>query len=895
MPFAPSDSLIHGAAIGEDVRFGWIGGAFEAPHKDDHYIVEFLGPDNSEVRIIAYLDRFGRAFTTDRPLKAPPAREPDLAMASAQYGVDEGLSVADCPQGWFLARNAEGEPYHVADFRSDGKDFEVFNSWYDFGEFGRDLSYVDIMARVYLACIYRPSITGIPVPSSGLGTIRDLLGATNVLRGLRAIKLLIERADADPALRPPAAARLLARWLEEAGFTERLCNAWLWAPEGEEEKGPLRLIRTKRYANTFYLALENENSGIGERQVWAIESALNRFLLLTELLEGRESSASEEECVYLDEIIRKSVIEQAQHAEDPADAASPVPAGEWGVRLGIGRAMETLRLPYRYQATYHSDVADPRSEQARSKNQEPVTEILPGVVAFFLRAPDEAMMPAQRFDRDRGAWIDRSLEDRRADAFSYAIQLGVLLAAAAFRSGRAIDEVMVTARPFEDFNEDEGRLFYQVVFTRNEFCNHGAYRRLTLENPVAFLEAFEPSLDKDHYADPFLPIVSRDVQRYRSRAPELVGHELEPPYQSALGARNARDVRIDYNARPRHVADRIAEKLVDADSTQDAIRILREEQNATSNALVYEGCTNLMTALTQGSLDAQDRREVTRVFLGEDPYAQALSRARDVAPQDAQAAAAILSEAIAQAEASGRYVDTSEVVHRVFDTYAARLSYNLHSTDEGRTVELVPPTLLMCYLEALNLLDESFTQSEMAVSYGKRCIEIAPTFSVAYRRCARAYMLVGDLESASDLLIRCLEFTLAPEEIAMAYYQLAYVMWKAGRAREGLACYCKSIMISPVYAAQATLELRELMHEEGIDYFQKDEIDKVLKLSGIPLAPTEEALDELKRAIEASINANLFAVGRSLLALYLIHRPDDASANVLRSLEDPRIEALLGS
>ena len=72
-----------------------------------------------------------------------------------------------------------------------------------------------------------------------------------------------------------------------------------------------------------------------------------------------------------------------------------------------------------------------------------------------------------------------------------------------------------------------------------------------------------------------------------------------------------------------------------------------------------------------------------------------------------------------------------------------------------------------------------------------------------------------DLESAADLLVRCLSFTLSPDEAAMAYYQLAYVEWKAGRPREGLACYCKSLLSSPVYAPQVSVELHELMREEG--------------------------------------------------------------------------------
>ena len=106
----------------------------------------------------------------------------------------------------------------------------------------------------------------------------------------------------------------------------------------------------------------------------------------------------------------------------------------------------------------------------------------------------------------------------------------------------------------------------------------------------------------------------------------------------------------------------------------------------------------------------------------------------------------------------------------------------------------MPATLVFCYLESVKLLEESFAHADEALRCGVRCMEMAPTFSAAFRQTARAYMLVGDLESAASALVACLRIALQPEEIAIAYYQLAYVEWKAGRLDTGVACYLKSIM-----------------------------------------------------------------------------------------------------
>ena len=123
-----------------------------------------------------------------------------------------------------------------------------------------------------------------------------------------------------------------------------------------------------------------------------------------------------------------------------------------------------------------------------------------------------------------------------------------------------------------------------------------------------------------------------------------------------------------------------------------------------------------------------------------------------------------------------------------------------------------------------------------------------------------------------------------PSDIAMAYYQLAYVLWKAGRPQAGAACYLKSLMTSSSMAMQATAELQELVEETGVALPPREVVDEELAKHAVPVAPTAEVLEALGSGASAAVDAGMFPVARNLLALRLRYRPDDALVNVLRSL-----------
>lgn len=66
-----------------DARFGWFKGAIPTPSNEGgFYVVEFL--DDQKIRVLAYVDMYGRAFTTETGFERPPAQPQDLFIALAE-------------------------------------------------------------------------------------------------------------------------------------------------------------------------------------------------------------------------------------------------------------------------------------------------------------------------------------------------------------------------------------------------------------------------------------------------------------------------------------------------------------------------------------------------------------------------------------------------------------------------------------------------------------------------------------------------------------------------------------------------------------------------------------------------------------------------------------------
>lgn len=897
--------------------YGWVSGVHPTPSKEDRYVVEFVG--KREFRILAYVDRFGRAFSTSHPLAVPPARKPDLSFVRI---VDGGAAHKEVPsQGahahtehGFVEVHAEDEGTRkVAQYVCKRGRYTFSDTWYDFGSHVSHLSYDDAVARAYLAFVYRPHLGGAETLEQGTSFVHDRLKQTPFLPALRDIVDAVHRAEDDPVVQVPALVQSLVQWLEEAGLDN------LHSPAVPDDA--LRLVRTERYANLYYLAQDGEESAIDCHTIWALEAALNRFTLLEETLGDRAVLANDADCARWDAYLIETAGAQTLNMERLAETPRGTDDGEWEVRCRLAGVLERLKLPVRIEV----------------KTQVNVVE---GLAAFQLIVPDAALMPARRWADGQagGSWENVPAAERDAQARRYAMHFGVALAAAAFEISPSINRVDVTACPLgsdgasaaskgdidaftpsgEFPAESQEEACYQVTLTRQAY-EETSHFRSSLEGDPALLFDHCGAVYDLPGADPFVLMKALPSTIQRHELPELGDALLPPIAQTILGVENAHDLRISTEFRRRRVGEKLADRIADATNATEAMRIVREQEQvarALGDDQEISACTRLMEALAQGTLDTEDQNAVVTCFVGEDRCATALARAKALASHDPAEAVTVLIDAVAEAAALDGYIDGTTTVYRAFESYAARVCYARAlqaelqkspsgsqpeatpvddtavptlaarvAADANKRIQLVPDSFFFCHLEIVALLERSFEHVDDAIRYGKRAVEIAPTSTAGYRELGRAYMLVGDMETAAAVFQAGLEVASHPNDAAGFYYQLAYVLWKAGRPRAGAACYLKSMMVSPVLSLQAMSELKELVAEHNIDPIERNAVDDELRSAGILLAPTEEVFEILDTGAVAAVDAGLFPVAHSLLSLCLCYRQDDALVNVLRSLE----------
>lgn len=910
--------------------YGFVSSGLPLPATQGAYVVDFLGSGAfgaCKATVLAYMDPYGRVFDAEEPLDIPPAREPVLSFGRYEEQPDRSVEI-----GSVFVRDGDGTRMDVAGFRRRQDSYALVDTWYDFGSHGFDLSYEEAVARAYLAFVHRPRLGARRVPERGVDGVFSLFARHYPLRAFRLLAELARSAQEDPAFRVPPIIGRLMKWLKQAGLDDL---------PGDAADADLRLVRTAAYADIFYLGRDNPDSRITDRQIWALEAALNRFKLVVDELGDRAAAATDADCVRWDLFLTETVGTQEPVVCGLQEVGRGREGGEWALRSGVALAMEHLRLPYRVMTDMRSDVPA-------------------GKVALKLMVPDGSFMPEWAWEDDamgylldpgagrvgggRGGWHMVDAAQREGQARCYAMRVGLLLACAAFRSSDGVCEVSVEAftlprligdsddGPFEDAaatmpdaEKVEGpSCVYRATFSRELFEKTEGFVAERAGDPSPLFERCAASLEAQAPPDAqgtapaapgatsaaagkmldLAPSVFEEIRRlpsaeFRSRAPELCEGSLSSAAARSLGAYELSDLRIQSESSLRIAGERLADLLVRKKSVSEAIAVARSAEKLAGeqgDEVKLSACRRLMAGLVDGSIDRTDQNAVVSKYVGEDRCQAALSRARAVAKERPREAAGILADAVAESAALDGLVDGGGVVYRAFDSYASRVLYNVArrdrapwspraAADAGASVRMVSDAYYLCHLDLVSLFEESFEHADEALRYGRRACEMAPTTLVGFRTLARAYMLTGDMESSAEVLAEGLRIATQPNDVAVAYYQLAYVLWRLGKPHAGAACYLKSMQVAPTMQVQAATELKELIDETAIVMPERDAVDRVLEREGVVLAPTDDVVGMLGAAAVAAVDEGLFPVARTVLSLYARYRPDDALTGILASLE----------
>ncbi len=921
MLFGVSRRILDGAIPSElsEASFGWMRGVLPMPEPTGCYLVEFL--DRRTVRVLGYVDRRGNVFAASEPQSAPFEGDPILKFEhfpqeeDAQQ-MEDPLAASGCVEISADAGRGGRKPSAaiVAHYYCGGGRFSLVDSWFDFGENSRGLTYEDALARCFFAFVHRCNLGGLRITECGFEGVDRALRKTSLVHALRYIVESAHRGEDAAGIKVPALVRHLARWLEDAHVLDL-------AFRGDE----LNLVQAVDYSGLFYIVPANDDAlAVSGNDLAAIEAALDTYKIIRDALGNRAFAAEMDEVSRLASKVRRLSIADVSGADSAvrsmpssrmeAESAFDLPVfdvalGEWSWRSAFSTALESMLSPHRVVVDFRGDLSS-------------------GSVCAVGVVPSFRSMPLSHWDADSKSWCAYTQTQRQKIAEDYALSCALSCIAYAFASSERIanvsflegflDSSVSSETSFAEANEIDldasGRGFAlksycRISIDRDTFCRDGDYLRAA-DDPLSFWSRIGGEILRDApvndmvdgWSDALELLKSQEESSWLSGVgdrPEIVDGLLPEKTRAPLGARYMRDLRITYSSRWRRNAERLADALTASQSDIDFIRIARSMQQKATDPFDLDALARVMRSLVDGSLDVSDQNAVVNCYLGEDSYLTALASMREAVREERGDALSPVMGIIDKSERAGRFVDSAEVVYRGFDTYTARLLYNLiragelcipsdhfdfGGDDAGKRVELIPDSLYMCYSTAAHFVEQRFDGFERGIELAWRSIRIAPTVVNGYRSLARAYVLVGDMHAAKEVLIDALRICVSPPDISLVYYQLAYACWKNGESRLAALCYLKSIAASPVVAQQAATELRSLMSEEEIPVMGLPEVDAGLKAAGIPLAPDPALLDAVKAAATAATDAGMFDPAKVFLSLELHYRPDDVLVDILKSL-----------
>lgn len=278
--------------------------------------------------------------------------------------------------------------------------------------------------------------------------------------------------------------------------------------------------------------------------------------------------------------------------------------------------------------------------------------------------------------------------------------------------------------------------------------------------------------------------------------------------------------------------------------------------------------------------------ELDVYHLGDDPFAGRLRDALDLASSRPAEAAQTLSDLLGvmsvMDDAGG---DAEAAAPRALycSSGVARLAMALVDDDPQVRYRYVFDSHYDVYLALARLCTDNDDAGHGA-EYARRAIELGPTSPRAYVVAATAEADLGNLEQAAELLRRALLFDIEPASFTYTYYRLAFVLWKAGDALAGLACYQRA-RPNPRLREAVDEEMAALMAEISRDApLGPEEVVGELERAHVPASPTDAVLELAARAMILAADAGYINVARAYGRVLVDSVRSDAFMGALASM-----------
>ena len=533
---------------------------------------------------------------------------------------------------------------------------------------------------------------------------------------------------------------------------------------------------------------------------------------------------------------------------------------EWDVRLRFAEFCEKVHLPFRVKYDYDVNLEGGAFD---------ITAAVPRPHCFAFLGYDE--------------------EGTADVAVRYAIDVAEVLADGAFAASRQIEQVQVRCH---EFGSKEVLLSFLV---KRENLRSG---RVTREYAHIFDEPIGQGVlvcdvDPDTPGAWFTPLaddgnrIAELLDRHDRWVPvELREGEVPNDVALACGARTYSDLGISEGA-ARIAAWRQLAKQLDGTMTT-AISSLVALRDETDDFTVKEAANRVADALVNDKLDVSDTDAMAELFIRGSSLDQACAQARKALDDDnefaAEVAVARLEAELAPLMETGLYLDDEVNVYRYFNSIAERITYNLEMDDGTRKVRLVPDAYYSAHSLALRL-HTYLGNTELAQAHADELIRMAPATADPYFAKVRLLEDESSILDAADVLKETIVNAPTHHDMAIAFYRLAFMEWKLGRADLSIACYERSIELYPPASHQAIVELNDLLEAEPqLKRHKSSELEALLTEEGIPYGDDKLLSERFLRASKAVTGAEIFSIAWQTLGAYVDADRDDVLVGVYRSL-----------
>ena len=913
----------------------------------------------SHVRIVALIDEFGRVFSQDAAGAMPPARLPEVQLK--RYADQEGRGCVDVAQD-------KARTLRACEFEERQGGIALVNARVELGCEVRDLSLCAAAGVAFLAFWQFPHEGGYSLAGVGVRDALAKLRGSNVYEAAQAVIDTADEAEGRPNLLVPGVVDYAAQTLREAGFdgvdpsslgeapaATAQAGVPFWggavalpaagsaqagqvvqhiaamiggalaasgipgltvlgaAPVGsptEAQAPQVKLLRTTKYANTFYVAFDPEQANAeGARMFLEAEGLFNRLVGMQQaygadrlqIMGVRDAAELDLWCV-----------DHALAAADPYldggpshAKAAPGGASDLDVRLAFARGCECLRLPYRLEYEFDYDA------QSHTLGVEMGT--MPACV-----------MPNTGWNKGAGAWECLPDEVREDLASRYAAFGLMAVAAVGFWCCPDVEHVWVNARRgygaarklaggSADGAHDEPFLILpgigEVCAPSEPECVLSAqFDRAPLMSLVADKEGRARS-----QADPFealagvphvfgfdayrrltavRPLFNLAVDPFAKEGTtcevELDRRPIPEGGQSVLAARRVCDMGIFEGAARKEEARQIMESFGKGDSLA-AIAQARDACARTENPLMRAALMRVIEGIATDAIEADSHDEAAEAL--DDIYGlQArMAQAAEAVGKRPREARRILEEMVADVEMSGWFEDSKTRCFRYFDSYAARALYALRCADDlgGRELALCADEYYLAHYRLSTLLGDDLDSAEDAIAHARRCVELAPGVAASHLRLARCYFSMFDYASEIEELKSAVRIIWNPKDLGLALYWLGYAFAMTDKADAAAACYQRCVAYDRSLAEVASAELADFAKRTGreVKTFTEREAQLAMKAEGVDLDIYRENTEFLTKAAGIALEAGNKGLAYKLLGAAGMATHDDAMAPVLGSLE----------